>query len=200
MTVSNEIEIGKGIVKVHDIFDPLPEFMKKADVIFTDLPYNQSLLTNFSYRENVVLSEDNPVKFDAFVVRLFECIDEIKPKILFLEIGKEYLADLIIECRKRYKYVTFYNSMYYNQKKNKCYIIHATNEFKRKKYPLDDMDETDIIKWICENVDYDCIGDLCMGRGTVGIWSNANGKPFVGTELNENRLAVMIHKIEEVKL
>ena len=62
------------------------------------------------------------------------------------------------------------------------------------------MDETDIIKWICENVDYDCIGDLCMGRGTVGIWSNANGKSFVGTELNENRLAVMIHKIEEVKL
>ena len=192
--MSGEIEVGLGTVKVHNIFEPLPDFMKRADVIFCDPPWNLGNLNSFYTKAK---RKDYQDSFERFYLRLFECIDEIQPEILFLEIGKEYLADFIKECQKRYKYVTFYNSMYYNQKKNKCYIIHATNEFKRKKYPLDDMDETDIIKWICANVDYDCIGDLCMGRGTVGIWSNANGKAFVGTELNENRLAVMIHKIEE---
>lgn len=178
------------VVKVHDIFEPLPEFMKNADCIFTDLPYNLALLNGFYTKAE---RTDYKSNFECFYKRLFECIDEIHPDKLFLEIGKEYLAELIMECKKRYKYVTFYNSSYYHQKDNKCYVIQASE--KRMKLPFDYMDEEDIIQYICENVDYKCIGDLCMGKGLVGWYSYINGKPFVGTELNEKRLAVLVDRI-----
>ena len=32
------IEVGTGEVKVHNIFDKLPDFMRKADCIFCDPP------------------------------------------------------------------------------------------------------------------------------------------------------------------
>lgn len=178
------------VVKVHDIFEPLPEFMKNADCIFTDLPYNLALLNGFYTKAE---RTDYKSNFECFYKRLFECIDEIHPDKLFLEIGKEYLAELIMECKKRYKYVTFYNSSYYHKKDNKCYVIQASE--KRMKLPFDYMDEEDIIQYICENVDYKCIGDLCMGKGLVGWYSYINGKPFVGTELNKKRLAVLVDKI-----
>lgn len=178
------------IVKVHDIFEPLPEFMKNADCIFTDLPYNLTLLNGFYTKAE---RTDYKSDFECFYKRLFECIDEIHPDKLFLEIGKEYLAELIVECKKRYKYVTFYNSSYYHKKDNKCYVIQASE--KKMKLPLDYMDEENIIQYICENVDYECIGDLCMGKGLVGWYSYINGKPFVGTELNKKRLAVLVDKI-----
>lgn len=178
------------VVKVHDIFEPLPEFMKNADCIFTDLPYNLALLNGFYTKAE---RTDYKSNFECFYKRLFECIDEIHPDKLFLEIGKEYLAELIVECKKRYKYVTFYNSSYYHKKDNKCYVIQASE--KKMKLPLDYMDEENIIQYICENVDYECIGDLCMGKGLVGWYSYINGKPFVGTELNKKRLAVLVDKI-----
>ena len=34
--MSGEIQIGTGIVKVHNIFDELPAFMKSADCVFCE--------------------------------------------------------------------------------------------------------------------------------------------------------------------
>jgi hypothetical protein len=121
----------------------------------------------------------------------------IKPNILFLEIGKEFLSIFIERCKLIYRYVTFYNSFYYNKKDNKCYIIHATNDFKNKKYKwLEDVDEEKVIKWICENIDFDCIGDLCMGKGLVGKHAYLNNKSFVGIDINPKRLAVLVDFIK----
>ena len=47
---------------------------------------------------------------------------------------------------------------------------------RKRKQPLDYLDEEDIIKWICENENYDIIGDLCMGRGLVGWYAYQAGK------------------------
>ena len=62
------------------------------------------------------------------------------------------------------------------------------------------MDEENIIEWICENEEFECIGDLCMGKGLVGINAHKNGKRFVGTELNHKRLSVLLEKIGNYKL
>lgn len=180
------------MVAVHDIFDPLPGFMGSADTLFVDIPYNQSLLTSFTQREGNQLSPINTGRFDDFTRRLFECIEEISPNTVFIEVGKEALADYLCLCR-RFKYSTFYNSTYYRRRENKCYVIHATNDSKRRRYKeLEDMDEETIIQWVCANHDYACIGDLCMGRGLVGRYAFAAGKRFVGTELNPKRLAVLV--------
>jgi len=181
------------IVQVHDIFNPLPEFMKKADLVFVDPPWNQGNMTSFYTKADKV----NTFKYEPFYKRIFECIQEISPKMAFVEVGKEYLPDFIIEMRKIYKYVTFYNSSYYHRDINRCYIVQGSD--KRLNLRLDDMDEEDIIAWITENVEYDCIADLCMGRGLVGLYSYKNNKRFVGTELNHKRLSVLIERIEDEK-
>jgi adenine-specific DNA methylase len=178
------------MVKVHNIFDPLPNIMLNADVIFVDPPWNLGNLNTFYTKAE---RTDKQTSFEKFYKRLFECIDEISPKTCYIEIGKEYLAEFILEMKSRYKYVTFYNSTYYHKKDRFCYVIRGSN--KRKKLPLDNMDEEDIIKWVCENEDYNCIGDLCMGTGLVGLYAYRNGKRFVGTELNHKRLSLLLESI-----
>lgn len=190
-------------VAVHDIFDQLPVFMKRATTLFIDPPYNQGLLSNFSHRPNVELSEGNNVLFSQFAARLMRCVEEINPDTLFLELGKEHLGWFLEECHKCFPYVTFYNSTYYKRRENKCYVIHATNDYKNRRYKdLEDLDEADIIEWIAANHQYEVIGDLCMGTGLVGRRAYDNHKAFVGTELNPDRLQELIdyiHKKETSK-
>jgi hypothetical protein len=180
-------------VKAHNIFDPLPGFIKEADIVFVDPPWNLGNLNTFYTKADRTDYQDS---FEKFYKRLFECIREINPHTCYIEVGKEYLAEFIIETKKLYSYVTFYNSSYYHKKENMCYVIRGSS--KRKKLPLDYMDEEDIIEWICTNEDYNCIGDLCMGCGLVGLNAYKNGKKFVGTELNHKRLSVMLEKITEI--
>ena len=192
---SNGYEFSCGSkIAVHNIFDPLPEFTKQADLVFVDPPWNLGNLNTFYTKAD---RDDRQSDFERFYTRLFECIREIDPHTCYVEVGKEYLAEFIIEMKKRFKCVTFYNSTYYRRKDNMCYVIRGS--YKRKKLPLDYVDEEKIIEWICANEEYDCIGDLCMGRGLVGWYANRHGKRFVGTELNHKRLSVLIKRIEEGK-
>ena len=178
------------VLKCHDIFNPLPNFMLKADLLFTDSPWNKGNLTSFYTK-----AELKPFfnKYDEFYIRLFECIREIEPLTAYCEIGKEYLAEFIIEMKKIYKYVTFYNSIYYHKPYNLCYIVRGSKKYKKLK--LDGMDEEDIIKYICANENYDCVADLCMGKGLVAINAYKNNKRFVGTELNHKRLSVALERL-----
>lgn len=180
-------------IKVHNIFDHLPQFMKQADLIFTDPPWNLGNLNTFYTKAD---RTDYQNSFEKFYKRLFECISEINPGVCYLEIGKQYLADFIIEMRKQYRYVTFYNSTYYHSKEKLCYVIRGSQ--KAKKPALDGMDEETIIEWVCANEEYNCIGDLCMGRGLVGLNAFRNGRRFVGTELNHKRLSVLVEKINKL--
>ncbi|MDD4422313.1 MAG: hypothetical protein PHD46_04685 [Eubacteriales bacterium] len=177
-------------VKAHNIFDPLPDFMLEADLVFVDPPWNLGNLNTFYTKAE---RQDYQDSFEIFYRRLFECIAKISPKTCYVEVGKEYLSEFIQEMKLLYKYVTFYNSSYYHSKDKICYVIRGSS--KRKKLPLDYMDEEDVIAWICANEDYSCIADLCMGRGLVGINAHENGKSFVGTELNHKRLSVLLDRL-----
>jgi hypothetical protein len=183
-------------VMVCDWMKELPDFMLEADTIFVDPPWNEgNAKTFYTKADQLPPLYFNFVKFSE---TLFERIGEIGPKFLFIEMGKEWLGRYLEECRLRYRYVTFYNSTYYKKRENKCYVIHATNDAKRRRYKaLEDMDEAAIIEWLCANHQYECIGDLCMGRGLVGKHAFLNGKRFVGTELNPKRLAVLVDFITQ---
>ena len=133
--------------------------------------------------------------YEDFYVRLFECIKDISPAVCYVEIGKEHLADFIMEMRKIYRKVTFYNSSYYHKRDNRCYIVRGWRYGKPPR--LDDMDEENIIEWVCQHETYQCIGDLCMGRGLVAVNAYKSGKQFVGTELNHKRLSVAIESLVE---
>lgn len=178
------------ILQCHDIFNPLPDFMLKADLLFTDSPWNKGKLTSFYTKAELEPFSDG---YDKFYMRLFECIKEINPLTAYCEIGKEYLAEFITEMKKIYKYITFYNSTYYHKPSNLCYVVRGSNKY--RKFHFDGMDEEDIIEYICTNEDYDCIADLCMGRGLVAVNAYKNNKRFVGTELNHKRLSVTLERL-----
>lgn len=180
-------------LKTHDIFNALPDFMLRADLLFIDPPWNKGNLRTFYTKAEKI--PPNISDFSDFYKRLFICIGEIKPNVCYLEIGKEFLADFIMEMRKLYRYVTLYNSSYYHNKNNMCYVVRGADKSAKPK--LDYMDEEDIIKWVCENETYDTIGDLCMGRGLVAVNAYKAGKNFVGTELNHKRLSVTLERLHD---
>lgn len=182
-------------IKVCDLILEMPNFMKEAEIIFCDPPCNQGNLTTFYTKAD----QQNLNSFNDFYNSLFKRIDEIKPIILFLEVFKSNINLFLKECEKRYTYISIYNSMYYNNKKNKCWIIQASNE--KNYYPeLENIDEEKIIEWICKNINFNCIGDLCMGKGLVGKYAFLYNKKFVGTELNKKRLAILVDFIKNYEI
>jgi DNA modification methylase len=195
----NPIEYGQkavfndgSILTPRNIFDLIPAFIKQADLLFCDPPWNQGNLNSFYTKA----SRNDYSEFKLFYKRLFECIAEISPKTCYIEIGKEYLAEFIIEMKQIFKSVTFYNSMYYHKPENHCYIVRGSK--KHQKLPLDGMDEENIIEWICENEQYSCIADPCMGRGLVAFGAFKASHKFVGTELNPKRLSAALERLAKL--
>ena len=192
--MTKEISIGTGIVKVHDIFQTLPDFMKQADVILSDPPYNQSALSSFYTKAEIKEKK----RFADFFNRFFEIVDEINPKILILEIGVQQEPMYLEAITGRYSNIVVKNALYYN--KEKCLFIIASNddipEFLKD---MPELNEEKVIDLVCENLDYECICDPCMGTGLVGWYSNKYGKKFVGTELNKKRLALLVEGINTGK-
>lgn len=193
--MQGEIHIGTGVVKVHDIFNPLPAFMKQADVIFSDPPYNKSALS--SYYTKAGLSE-KPDTFEAFFYRFIECLDIISPRLICLEVGLAQ-TEMYLQGLKdvRYTNIIQKDSYYYGNKNQKCNILFAVKEgsIPAVLVNMPFLDEEKVIEYICNNIEYLCIGDLCMGKGLVGYYSNKAGKKFVGTELNPKRLAVCCERV-----
>lgn len=191
--MQGEIHIGTGIVQVHDIFNPLPDFMKRADVIFSDPPYNKSALSSYYTKAEL---NDKPDSFEAFFYRFVSCVDLISPKLVCLEVGLAQTDMYLKEFKALYKNVHKVESWYYGNKNQKCNILFFSNEdFPECVKTMESMDEEKVIEYLCKNLEYSCIGDLCMGKGLVGYYSNKFGKPFVGTELNPKRLAVCCERV-----
>lgn len=189
--MDGEIHIGTGIVQVHDICNPLPDFMYGADVIFSDPPYNQSALSSYYTKAE---RKGEAGKFTDFIDVFFKRIDEINPKIVILECGIKQTDKFIEKLFPRYKNITQKESEYYA--KYPCNILISSN----KKIPdvlteMPRMDEEKIIDYICKKLNFSCIGDLCMGKGLVAYYANKYGKKFVGTELNKYRLAVCCERV-----
>ena len=193
--MSGEIQIGTGIVKVHNIFDELPAFMKSADCVFCDPPCSKQNINSFYTKAG---RTDYQEDYKPFFERFFQIVDEIKPKNLFIEVFKSNKEDFMRACKERYIQVAISESTYYHSKKNKCWIIQATSS--QPIIRFNGIDEQDAIELICKAVNFECIADPCMGKGLVGYYANKYGKKFVGTELNPKRLAVMFERINTGKL
>ena len=191
--MEGDIHIGRGIVKVHDIFNPTPAFMLEADIVISDPPYNKSALSSFYTKAEI---EKKPDSFESFLARYFEVIDEIKPKLLCLEIGVPQLGMYTDILKSKYKYIHSTESYYYKNKKNKCLFLFASNDpIPQAALDMPFLDEENAIAYLCANLDYHCVADPCMGLGLVAFYANKFGRKFVGTELNKYRLAVCCERV-----
>lgn len=191
--MEGDIHIGRGIVRVHDIFNELPEFMKEADLVVSDPPYNKSALSSFYTKAEI---EKKPDSFESFFDRYFEVIAQINPKIVCLEIGVPQLDMYLAKMKPLYKNIHTVESYYYKNKKNKCLFLFASNEpLPQVVYDMPFFDEENAIAYLCANLDFKCVADPCMGLGLVAFYANKFGRKFVGTELNKYRLAVCCERV-----
>ena len=190
--MSGIITMGTGTFCVHDIFDQTPEFMKRADLVFTDPPGSLALLKGFYSKAE---KEARTNEYSCFLDRLFEVIAEIDPVFLYVEAFRYNRASIEEKVRDRYPFVRVSENTYYRKANNRCWII-AGGKKELPNIPLSGIDEEAAIEKICFSGAFSCIGDPCMGKGLVGYYANLAGRPFVGTELNENRLAVLCDRLE----
>ena len=191
------IKAGTGLVKVHDIFEPLPEMMMQADCIFCDPPCSKANINSFYTKAD---RSDYQISYEPFAKRFFGCLDEIAPDTVFIEVFASNRDYFLAQCRTRFEHVKEYNTTYYHKNNCRCRIIQASHISSNMIYPFEGMDEENVIEYICKEVPFRCIGDLCMGRGLVGFFANKYGRQFVGTELNHKRLAVLLDRIEKGRL
>lgn len=176
----------------HDILNGLPDFMKKADLVFTDGPWNQGNMHSFYTKA----AQTFATTYLAFQKALFSAIAEVHPRLCFLEIGKEFLGEYLLAMKRLYKHVTVYNSTYYHKKDRLCYIVQGAE--KRVNLRLDGIDEEDAISAIAAQCEYETAGDFCIGRGLVALAAGRNHRKFVGTELNPKRLAVTLERLHQI--
>jgi len=185
------VDDGKGKLKPHDLYEPLPDFMKEADMVIVDPPWNLSNVNTFYTKADK--RGEHTKTFNEFYQQLFKQIDVIDPNILYTEIGKQNVNKFVEEFEKRFPYVQVWQITYY--KKHPCYFVRGSKHSPLESFDYEGMDEWDAILKALEIEDYSTVADLCMGRGLVAVGAYDNDKRFAGTELNKKRLAVTIEKI-----
>lgn len=174
-------------VAVHDIFDPLPGFMRETDLLFIDPPWNQGNLNAFYTKAG----RDDYQEWARFTAVLFQRIAEISPSTCYIEIGNQFVDDWHGRLADLYPVIQRWPVVYYRK--------HPTNILRGSAAPIDydftGMDEAKAIGVIGQIDGRGTMGDICMGQGLVGLSAWAAGRPFVGTELNKRRLANLLQKL-----
>jgi len=182
------IPANRSKVAVHNIFDSLPAFMLTADLIFVDPPWNQGNINAFYTKAG----RTDYQEFGVFTEVLFKRLADISAQTVYIEIGNQNVDNFydrlgrLYPCRQRWPVV------YY--RKYPTWIVRGS-----KTGPIDydftGIDEAKCIGIIAQIEEYRVMGDLCMGRGLVGLAAYKAGRPFVGTELNRRRLANLLQKL-----
>jgi len=170
---------------VHNIFGSLPEFMNFADLLFIDPPWNLSNINTFYSKAG---RSDYLQNFTDFSDVLFQRLKEISARTVYIEIGKQNVLDFRHRLEEMYLDVQMWPVVYY--RKHPTWLLRGSSG--TIAYDFEGIDEAKCISIISQIEIYDVIGDLCMGRGLVGMAAYQAGKPFVGTELNKRRLACLL--------
>ncbi len=177
-------------IQIADITKGIPAFEKQADCVFIDPAGSKGVLKSYYTKAE----KECPVgSFDEFVVWIKKSVKEINPDRLFVECFIRNRASLEAMVRELFPNVVVYDSMYYHKKENKCWILQGTKQ--PEKYDFDGMDEWDIVYKMCKDVPFNSIADFFMGQGLVAEAAFSAGKPFYGSDMNRNRLAVAISRV-----
>lgn len=186
-------EDGKGTLRVHDIYNPLPDFMYEADMVIVDPPWNLSNVNTFYTKADKKGEHKNT--FHDFYEQIFKTLESIDPNIVYMEMGKQNVDKFAERFRQLYEYVQVWEVTYYNTQP--CFFIRAS-KIGETDIDFTGVDELKVIAKATEVEDYNIVADFVMGRGAVAVGAYEAGKKFVGTELNPKRLAVVKEKIDKL--
>jgi len=175
---------------VKDILKGLPESMYDVDMFYFDPPWSQSNITCFLTKAG----KQYRIDYNEFIDVIFMYIENIQPKVVYMEIGKQNLNMILNKFNDIFEYVQHWQIKYY--KKNPCYLIRGSN------HSIVDVDFTDLDDSITpfiaieneKDLHVNVIGDFCTGQGLTALAALENNKRFIGVELNKRRMAVTIDK------
>lgn len=170
------------IVQAIDLFSGLPEHMREADMLYIDPPWNTGNINSFYTKAGM---QDTRRRIGDFFDVLFSYALTIKPDVLYVEIGKQALEDVIERVGKVYPVVQHWGITYY--KKLPCFLVRGAAQATDMDYT--GMDDSRTPYAAVESESPTVVGDLCTGRGLIAEAAIQHGKKFVGTELNKKRLA-----------
>lgn len=177
-------------ISIADITNGLPDFAKQADCVFIDPAGNKGVLKSYYTKADLECSVQS---FDEFVTHIKRCIQEINPERLFVECFPRNKNQIIPMVESLFPYVKVYNSMYYHNAKNTCWIVQGTKQ--PEDWGLEGIDEWDAVFKLCKDVPFTSIADFFLGRGLVAEAAYDAGKVFYGSDMNRNRLAVAISRV-----
>lgn len=177
------VDDGQGYLKQHNLFDEIPDFFREADYIVFDPPWNGGNLKSFYTKADLVLDQE----WFGFIDRIFELMRTLKVNSCYMEFGEQYLNLAVERMNEVFDNVRVIESRYYN--KHKCYFVIGENEGHEIELENVIKDELKVIDEIISKKDGRVL-DFCLGRGAVSRTAYKYKKPFIGTELNINRLAV----------
>jgi len=180
-----------GRVAVHNLFDPLPAWMREADLVFIDPPWNLGNLNTFYTKAE---RTDYQTSFTTFADAVFDRIEEISPRVCYIEMGKQNVMNFQDRLARIYPHVQVWPVTYY--RRNPCFILRGALEGETAR-DYSGVDEAEVIKIVGREESYETIGDFVMGRGLVGLAAHTAGRRFVGTELNPRRLACLLDALAE---
>lgn len=182
------VEVGTGSkVAVWDLFDGLPGFMLEADLVYTDPPWNTGNMRSFYTKAGMITL----ATFVGFTRILFDRISAIAASACYLEIGGQELGVFKSCMALIYPVVQVWPVTYY--RKNPSWLLRGGQDGIEVDFAgADDMNTPQLAM---EAEEFSCVADLCMGRGLTAVTAHRLGKRFVGTELNQRRLACAIEKV-----
>lgn len=178
-------------VAVHNLFDPLPAFMLRADLLFVDPPWNKGNINSFYTKAG---RTDYVQRFDDFADALFQRLRDIGPRTVYLEIGRQGVEDFYRRLGELFPFRQRWEVTYY--RKHPTWIIRGGGG--EIGHDFSGQDEAAVIDRVAQLEPYQVMGDLCMGRGLVGLAAYRAGRPFVGTELNKRRLACLLASLAKL--
>jgi hypothetical protein len=178
-------------IAVADITKRLPSFMKTADMIYCDPPWNLGNANSFNTKAGIGYYHES---FSAFYDRLFQCVREINPHICYLEIGAHNKEIFKTELGRIFPIIQEWEIRYY--RKNKCFLLRGGK--RQQDFDFTGFDDSKTTELAIKYEYCKIIGDLCVGRGLTFVAAYKNEKRFVGTELNQRRLAVAIERITKL--
>lgn len=190
--------VGGGTLAVHDIMDPMP-FWFRGDVFFCDPPCSQGNLQSFATKAGRGLLPKG--EYRLFEERLGEVILASGARDVYLEVFASNADSWERWLAGEFPAVHRTPSCYYRRRQNVCWILHAGPGIAGglpSSFP-GVLDEADFIRALC----MECgerrlsIVDPCAGRGLVPFYASASGAPFACTELNANRLAYAVARVDQ---
>lgn len=160
-------------------------------MIYCDPPWNLGNLNSFYTKAG---RKDYKDRFSDFYDALFAHVEKLCAPVCYLEIGKQNLDVFRDALRTIYPVVQAWPIFYY--RKNPCYLLRGGRTLQKFDFTGMDDAETPDRAVIAESGAV--VADFCTGQGLTAVAAYRHGKTFLGTELNQRRLAVAVDRVNKL--